>query len=98
MHFVRILVLNNDCELTLVTGMDRITQHGRLFTCTVCLGKDGRQFAPMVGRQMAVHVNGPRHQRRVKQADVHACDTSFSANVTSVRLLCWFCLVRVLAC
>jgi hypothetical protein len=67
--------------------MDRITRHGRLFTCTVCLGKDGRPFTPMVKRQMAEHVNGPRHQKRVQQADVYALDTSSPTKNAPVRLV-----------
>ncbi|KAG8775794.1 hypothetical protein FRC12_001272 [Ceratobasidium sp. 428] len=56
--------------------MDRILEHGKLFVCTVCPGKDGQLHTPMVKYQMAIHVNGPQHQKRLQNAELRDIETN----------------------
>ncbi|CAE6414163.1 unnamed protein product [Rhizoctonia solani] len=54
--------------------MDRIARSGGQYTCTVCLGKNGKSMGPLPGSRMAEHVKSSLHQKRVETANARMQD------------------------
>ncbi|KAG8777086.1 hypothetical protein FRC12_000558 [Ceratobasidium sp. 428] len=63
--------------------MERIVEHGKFFVCTVCPAKDGQPHAPMTKSQMAVHVNGRQHQKRLQYVATRDLDVNQSAGASA---------------